>query len=428
MKTTDNTFHQKTVTLSKPVTADTAQDMLTDRLPASLFVPYLMTAVALAMAYGSSFLLADALSAAGYAASTAGSVVSVGTVATLVGSLFAGRLAERTGILPLVAASASIMASAMACFAMIGTGGLPLAYAGGLLLGLGWAIFYMLAPIQIIHCLKPVARLEALTLLSGSQMLGIGVSAPLGHVIADHLGGPGNAYIFYAAFCTMAAALSLLIRRRMADQPQLPMRAVALSVPATLSILRARTVAPVLMMGIAACTFAGLSTFQSLYADSRGLTPDIFFLTFTATTVALRFSVASLIGRLPLGRLAVALFVATLLGIGLLLANAGSSILYIFATVLFATGYGLTYSTLNAMVVNLAGERGLSIPVASQVFTLGYFVGSFGFPYFTGSVSAAHGIDAALLVMVGLVTANIAIVGLTLRRTRAKAALVSRNS
>ncbi|NTB87670.1 MFS transporter [Agrobacterium tumefaciens] len=421
MKNTDNTTHQATEALSKPVTADTAQDMLADRLPVGLFAPYLMTAVALAMAYGSSFLLADTLRAAGYAASTAGSIVSVGTVATLVGSLFAGRLAERTGILPLVAVSASIMAAAMACFAMIGTGGLPLAYVGGLLLGLGWAIFYMLAPIQIIHCLKPSARLEALTLLSGSQMLGIGVSAPLGRVIAEHFGGPGNAYAFYAAFCALAAAFSLMIRKRMAVQPQLPMRAVALSVPATLSILRAKTVAPVIMMGIAACTFAGLSTFQSLYADSRGMTPDIFFLTFTVTTVALRFSVASMIGRLPLGRLVFALFVATLLGIGLLVANAGSSVIYILATILFATGYGLTYSTLNAMVVNLAGERGLSIPVASQVFTLGYFVGLFGFPYFAGSLIATHGIDTALLAMIGLVTANIAIAVWMLHWTRTKA-------
>ncbi|MDQ0396343.1 MFS transporter [Labrys monachus] len=375
-----------------------------------------MTGVALAMAYGSSFLLSDALSAAGHAASTAGAVISVGTVATLVGSLFAGRLAERTGILPLVAASASIMAIAMACFAMIGTGGLPLAYAGGLSLGLGWAIFYMLAPIQLIHCLKPSARLEALTLLSGSQMLGIGMSAPLGHAIADHFGGPAKAYAFYACVCALVAAFSLLIRRRMADQPQLPMRAVALTVPATLSILRARTVAPVIMIGIAACTFAGLSTFQSLYAGSRGLAPDIFFLTFTVTTVALRFSVASMIGRIPLGRLGLALFIATLLGIGLLLINAGSSILYVVATILFATGYGLTYSTLNAMVVNLAGECGLSVPVASQVFTLGYFIGLFGFPYFAGSLIAAYGIDSALIAMAGLVAANIASLGWSLRK------------
>lgn len=427
MRHIDNTTREKTETLStlKPVTADTTQSLL-DRLPASVFAPYLVTAVALAMAYGSSFLLADSLRSAGFQASTAGAVVSTGTVATLIGSLFAGRLAERTGILPLVAVSALVMAAAMGCFALIGTGGLLLAYAGGLLLGLGWAIFYMLAPIQLIHCLKPSARLEALTLLSGSQMVGVGGSAPLGHLIADHLGGPSTAYAFYAVFCAMAAAFAILIQRRLRDQPQLPMLAVALSVRATLSILRAKTVLPVIMMSLAACTFAGLSTFQSLYAGSRGLTPDIFFLTFTVTTVALRFSVASMIGKLPLERLALALFVTTLIGIGFLVVNAGSPVLYVLATVFFATGYGLTYSTLNAMVVNLAGERGLSIPVASQVFTLGHFVGAFGFPFFAGSLIAAYSFDAALMVMAGLVVTNIAIASRIPWRPRMETETISR--
>ncbi|WP_246102329.1 MFS transporter [Methylobacterium terricola] len=371
------------------------------------------------MAYGSSFLLPDALRAVGHPAATAGHVVSIGTVATLVGSLAAGRLAERTGILPLIIASATIMAAAMACFAMIGTGGLVLAYAGGLFLGLGWAIVYVLAPVQLIHCLRPSVRLEALTLLSGSQMLGIGLSAPLGRAVASHVGAPAGAYACYAAFCAVAAALCLAIRPRMAAQPQLPLRAVALSGASILSILRAPTIAPVLMIGVAACTFAGLSMFQGLYAASRGTTPDIFFLAFTITTVVLRFSVASLLGKLPLPRLALALFGATFLGIGLLSLNESSRITYSVATVLFATGYGLTYSTLNAMVVSLAAARGLSIPVASQVFTLGYFVGLFGFPSLAGTVIAADGIDAALLVMMGLAGANIAGACWVSRRDRA---------
>ncbi len=142
-----------------------------------------------------------------------------------------------------------------------------------------------------------------------------------------------------------------------------------------MSILWGRTVLPVVMLAIGACTFAGLSTFQSIYAETRGLSPNVFFLTFTVTTVTLRFSVAGMIGKLPLGRLALTLFVTTLIGIGLLVLNPGSELLYVVATVLFAIGYGLTYSTLNAMVVNLAGERGLSISTASQVFTLAYFRG-----------------------------------------------------
>ena len=57
------------------------------------------------------------------------------------------------------------------------------------------------------------------------------------------------------------------------------------------------------------------------------------------------------------------------------------------------------------MAVNLADGLGISIPAASQVFTLGYFAGAFGFPYVAGSLIAASGIDAALWMMLGLVDA-----------------------
>lgn len=413
MEMIDNATHQKAETLSgsrgsvpQPcvVAPEDAARLLADRLPASVFVPFLLAAIALAIAYGSSFLLADTLQAAGFQASRAGTVISIGIVATLTGSIFAGRLAERMGILPLIALAALFMAMAMACFASISVDGMPMAYAGGLLIGLGWAIFYMLAPIQLIHCLKPTARLEALTLLSGSQMLGLGVSAPLGHFISDRSGHA--AYLVYAGLCLLAATAALLVWRRLRHQPQLPMTAVGLSVPAIAQILRAKTAAPVLMMGLGGCVFTGLSTFQSLYAQSRGLRSDVFFLTFTVTTVFLRFSVASLIGRLPLDRLALGLFGITLAGVAVFTLNGGSVSLYLVATALFAIGYGLTYSTLNAMVVNFAGERGLSVPVASQVFTLGYFIGLFGFPYVAGRVIGQFGIDAALEVMMALVIAN----------------------
>jgi hypothetical protein len=297
----------------------------------------------------------------------------------------------------------------MASVALMGRWGMPSAWLGGLLLGLGWAVFYMLAPIQIIQCLKPTARLEAFTLLSGSQMLGMGLAAPLGHLLARNSGGICLAFAVYGLLCLVAAGCALLVKRRLSRLPQLPMKAVALSLPAVGRVLRSTAAVPVLLMGISACTFAGLSTFQSLYAQSRGLAPDIFFITFTITTVLLRFTVASWIGRLPLGRLALSLFVLTLCGIALLKVNAGSTVLYGLASILFATGYGLTYSTLNAMAVNVAELLGIPIAVASQVFTLGYFAGAFGFPYVAGALIAASSMDSALLMMLGLMGVNIAI-------------------
>lgn len=388
---------------------------LADKVPAGAFVPFLIGAVILAIAYGSSFLLADVLRAAGREAAEAGNIVSIGTIATLAGCVGAGRLAERTGILPLIICSAVMMAFAMACFAGFGLLGIGVAYAGGLLLGLGWSVFYILAPIQLIHCLKPAARLEALTLLSGSQMLGIGLSAPLGHFLVQDRGQSALVYVCYGLFCLVAAGLMIWAQRKLKTIAQLPMTAFALTLPLAAGIARARTVLPVLMIGLSACVFSGLSMFQTLYAESRGLNSGTFFLAFTVTTVALRFSVASRIGKLPLGKLVLTLFALTLAGLVLLAVNEKSSVLYIVATVFFATGYGLTYSTLNAMIVNLADERGLSVPAASQVFTISYFIGAFGFPYVAGGILRGHGIDATLLLMMGIVVMNM-IVAMTLVR------------
>ncbi|MDR0214631.1 MAG: MFS transporter [Comamonas sp.] len=391
------------------VEAENAQTELAERWPLRILVPYLLAAIALAMAYGSSFLLADALPAAGLAPSSAGTVVGAGVIATLVGAAFAGRWAERMGILPLIAGSCVLMTAAMVCFALIPQAGMPIAVIGGLLLGIGWAIFYMMAPIQVVQSLRPSARLEALTLLSGSQMLGMGFSAPLGHWLSRHSGGMTVVFAIYAAACVLAGGLVLLTRQRLARYPQLALKAVALSLPAIVTVLKARTVLPVLLMGIAACTFTGLSTFQSLYGQSRGLSPDLFFITFTVTTVVLRFTIAPWIGRLPLGRLAMGLFMLTLCSIALLIINRSSAALYIAATVLFAAGYGLTYATLNAMVVNLAEAIHISVPVASQVFTLGYFTGAFGFPYVAGTLIAHSGINLALFIMLALVVLNLGI-------------------
>ncbi|MGH9916920.1 MAG: MFS transporter, partial [Pyrinomonadaceae bacterium] len=176
MKTYDNDTHHNTETLFLPeieASPETPIGSLADRMPVGAFVPFLIGAMILAIAYGSSFLLVDMLRVTGWNAAEAGNIISIGTIATLAGCVGAGRFAERIGILPLIICSAVMMACAMACFAGLGILGIGIAYAGGLLLGLGWSVFYILAPIQLIHYLKPAGRIEALTLLSGSQMLGI---------------------------------------------------------------------------------------------------------------------------------------------------------------------------------------------------------------------------------------------------------------
>jgi MFS family permease len=381
------------------------------RLPASIpsraFVPLLLAGTGLAGAYGTSFLLADHLRELGHQASMAGAIISAGTIATVVCALFAGRVAARIGLMTTITVAALVLAAAMTCFGLIGTH-VAFAYAGGLLLGIGWSVFYVLSPVQVIQRLRPPDRIKYLTLLSGAQMLGLGLAPLIGRALQRPFGTLDGVYFAFAAICGVAAALLLVSRRAFGQQHNLAdMPVVGLTRELAGQVMSARTALPIAMIGLAACVFAGLSTFQTLYADSRGFSPELFFAVFTATTVCLRFSLAALIGRVSPNRLVLVLFVATLAAVLLFRAEHHSVVLYALATVIFATGYGLTYSTLNSMVVNMAGDVRLSVPVASQVFTLAYFIGLFGFPYVGGMIIQSSGVNAALTVMAGIIVLNI---------------------
>ncbi|MEW7983232.1 MAG: hypothetical protein AB2812_10720 [Candidatus Sedimenticola endophacoides] len=176
----------------------------------------------------------------------------------------------------------------------------------------------------------------------------------------------------------------------------------SLTLSSVARIIGQKTVLPAIMIALLACIFSGLATFQSLYADLRGLNESTFFITFTVVTVALRFSVASQIARLPIYSLAISLIVIIMVSLGLLAFNKGSLPLYIVTSATFAVGYGLSYSTLNAIAVNVAESRRLSISASSQIFTLFYFIGIFGFPFVADQLISLVSMDAMLLALFGI--------------------------
>ncbi|WCM23159.1 MFS transporter [Paraburkholderia bryophila] len=385
-----------------------------EHLPGTLqlraFVPFLIASMVIAASYGTSFLLPEYLQSLGMKSNVAGAVISSGMVSTMFCCCVAGRIAQRIGVMPTVALASLAMAASMLCFA-VAPMDIRTVYAGGLLLGAGWSVFFILAPLQIIHHLCPNARIQYLTIVSGTQMAGLGMAAPLSRLIAKHTGSIALVYLLFAAACTVAAVFVKVASKAMKDRPCLPMTRVAITVTDTLALLKARTAVPIVMIALAACVFAGLATYQTPYAVSRNLRPDLFFLTFTITSVALRFSLARTMGRIKPARLALALFLLTGASLVLFLLNHSSTTLYIVATVLFATGYGLSYSTLNGMAVNLAGDQGISVPVTSQIFTLAYFVGLFGCPFLCGALIHAFGANAMLVALLAAVFGNVLLLG-----------------
>lgn len=382
-----------------------AADRLASRLPYDASGPFMLASSVIAAAYGTSFILPEYIETLGMEHDIAGSIISSGMITTIICCCLAGRLAQRIGIMPTIAAASIMMALAMAAFAaaIVDT---RIAYAGGMLVGVGWSVLFILSPLQIIRHLRPTARIQHLTILSGAQMAGLGVAAPLGHLLTEYTGSMAITYALFAMACVVAAICMGVARRAMLGIPSIPMPHIEITVDTTVALLRHATAAPILMIVVAACIFSGLSTYQSAYAASRHLNPDLFFLVFTLTSVALRFSIAHMMDRVPVHRLALTLFIATGASLALFIVNTDNISIYILAATIFATGYGLSYSTLNGMAVNLAGERGLSVPVTSQIFTLAYFLGLFGFPFIGGQLIREFGPDAMLLTLLGATAFN----------------------
>ncbi|QXI30535.1 MFS transporter [Pseudomonas vanderleydeniana] len=382
------------------------------RLPTAAFLPFLIAGVIIAAAYGSSFLLPEYLRTMAFDNTSIGRVISAGMVTTLLCCCLAGWAAQHIGVMGSITAAAVAMAGAMVAFACV-----PLApeaaYAGGLLLGVGWSVFYILAPLQIIHHLQPSARLQYFTILSGAQMAGLGLATPLGHLIVQASASYGLFYELAGSACLVSALCLVIAQRAMAQLPKSATRQVSLRLTDLKALLGSQAALPIAMILLGACIFSGLSTYQASYAEGRQLRADNFFITFTLTSVLLRFSVARSIGRLPLQRLAVGLFLFTSLSLGMFLLNRGSTSLYLLATVVFAVGYGLSYSTLNSLAVNQAEANGLSPSVTSQVFTLAYFIGLFGFPSLGGAIMGHWGIDWVLVCLLAAALINLLLIAST---------------
>lgn len=385
---------------------NTTGNQLPTSLSAATFIPFLFASIMLAAAYGSSFLLSEHLRHCGLDSSVAGAVISTGILTMIVSSLLAGWIAQRIGLMLTIVVAAVVMSLSMLAFSFAAIDPV-VTFIGGLLLGLGWSAFYILAPLQIIHHLRPAARIKYLTFLSGGQMAGLGLATPVGHFIAGRFGSYTVVYAGLACICLVAAVVFFIAQKRMEFTSIPHTTATGLTPELVAEVLRNVTRLPIIMIGLAACVFSALSNFQAAYAEAQHLSPDLFFVTFTLTTIICRFTLAHSIGRFPVRRLAFVLFSATLLALVIFVFNRGSAILYIIGTIIFAVGYGLSYSTLNGMAVNLAGERSLSASVSSQVFTIAYFVGLFGFPYVAGLLITHGGVNLMIAVIIAVVVINL---------------------
>jgi MFS family permease len=331
-------------------------------------------------------------------------------VSTIVTVYFSGHLSDLFGRLRTLSGACIAISVSLFLYGSLDSIGIGLAIAS-LLLGFGWGLTYSLGPIVLTRLVNAEDRVRYFTLLSVFVMGGFGL-AP---VFASLLEGAGfsvrDAFYATAVSCIASAILFFVLDgpiKANAINPR-PELASRITLAALSGVISSRAILPIIMVCLGASFFAGMSNFQTVFADARGLDYANFFLTYTITVVAFRLLLARFKGgRNPYRTIALLQYVMFLSVIVFLFSGSSAS-LYVVVAVLFGIGYGVSYPILVAVTANDAHED-LSAQTL-QVFALTYFVGIFGFPLVAGWMIVEVGTGALMvfIAVLALIEATLAL-------------------
>ena len=370
--------------------------------------------VAHSTAYGMTFLLPLRVAEIGGDEAFVGLILGVGMVAALLTGWLSGHLADRAGRAGSIAMAGGAQAAAFATLAMASDAS-PMTALAGVGFGAGWAVFYLLTPLLAIGRARPEDRVKYLTIVSGLMMLGIGLGPVLGRVLESAGLSVSAVFVIAAGLSLTSSGLALAL---VPSDRRVGHSSTSLNPAVLFRVLKTRAALPTVMIAIGGGIFGCLTSFQAPISESIGVDYALFFAVFVVTVVAARLSLAAHIGRQPPYPTVLALLglmVAALLSWVLV---PQSPLVYGATTVLFAVGYGLTYSVLNGIVANIE-QHELASP-ALLVFPLAYFLGLYGAPFLGGWVIATQGAHMLLLALAVFGLVELCLAGVGLRSDRAR--------
>ncbi|MBA2714907.1 MAG: MFS transporter, partial [Rubrobacteraceae bacterium] len=181
----------------------------------------------------------------------------------------------------------------------------------GLLLGTAWAVVYAASPMMMSEMVTDRERVTHFGYLTGTQQLGIGV----GPVVAGSLVGGGlgfrGTFLLAGGICVLAAVLLLAVGRLVPDTRKVvsgdasgsetgaePLEDGIVPFKTAMGrILRSETAFWLTMILIFACLFTTLTSFQTTFAEERGLDFSVYYLSYTAAVILSRFGIANFAAR-----------------------------------------------------------------------------------------------------------------------------------
>ena len=380
------------------------------------FVIFLIAVFLQAGAYGLTFLLPRLFERFGADEKAVGITLTVATVSTLITVYYAGHLSDWFGRVMTLAVACVLISASMALFGIADAMG-PVPILASLLMGAGWGLTYALVPVVLTRLVTAEERVRYFAINSVVLMAGFGLSPVMASAIEKAGGTVVEAFMIVAALSLISAVLFFIligpVRANAINSG--PEESSRLSLSGVGAIFRSRAVLPVTMVFLGASVFAGVSNFQTVYADARGLDYAAFFLIYTITVVICRIALARFKGGAN-PYLTIAALQYVMAGSVLLFIFSGSNEpAYWLVAVLFGVGYGASYPILVAMAANDA-ETTL-VPQTLQLFALTYFIGIFGFPLLAGWMIVDVGV-MPLLVLVCLLAAIEATMALRRALTR----------
>ena len=352
-------------------------------------------------AYGLTFLLPALFAGFGCNEADVGFVLALTAITTLAVVIYSGHIKSLLGLMPTIALSGGLITLAALLFGLASATSL-IVQAAGLLLGAGWGLFYTLTPVALNRVIHSHERIQYFTLLSVFIMAGFGLSPVFGAGLTQLGFGIGLTFLLTAGLCGISAILFFWLTR--------PMRALTLekqiidksrlSIAIIKQVMISRAAIPIIMVGIGASVFAGVTNFQIVYAEARNLAYADYFLAYTVTVIVCRVIFAQFMGgQSPYGVIALLLGVMGL-SVMLFIQQDSNTFLYVLGAILFGIGYGVSYPIIKAMAANEAQPD--IIPQTLQLFGLSYFLGVFGFPFLAGHMIVEGGMMLLLWTVFGL--------------------------
>ena len=382
-----------------------------------LFAGTLLTAAG----YGATFLLTEHFRALGGSEIETSTTLGGAMLGTLIGVPLVGWFARRLGAARMAAFGAISVSVGYIILALLTTL-TPLIAVAGFFIGLGWGIFYLAAPMSLSQRVSDQDRGFWFTRFGAFQMAGIGFSPIIAAALVDRIGlATGQAFGVIAA-ASIAAALLLWAFERISPQAH-AQQALAQNgnwVRALPALLATRAVYPILMVGLGACVFSGLLTFQSSLVRGTGLEAGSFFAAYAITVVVARFILAPIINRADGDRAAIALLGLMILGVMVAFGLAYGLIVQIVSAILLGLGYGLVYTVIQTQAVNDAPAEHRN--AALTWFVIAYFLGIFGFPVLGGWLIVTVGTAGFLTVVLCFAVTEMALALLRGRSAARKAA------